>query len=93
MDKTDEEKTREMMAETDKVLALRNQGGVFTERSIQMIPAIVLPEPKPYYGIEHFTWAQMTPDQRQEAKETYDDSVQALKEIYANLLEPIAVVK
>lgn len=59
----------------------------------QMIPAIVLPEPKPFYGIEWSLWVTFDEGQREEAKITYLESADALKSIYAALLSPIAVVK
>ena len=60
---------------------------------VQMIPAIVLPEPKPYYGLEPSIWEKMSNDQKGEAQITYNDSVTALKDIYAQLLSPLVTVK
>lgn len=59
----------------------------------QMIPAIVMPEPKPYYGLGFECWTMMNNGQRQEAKNTYLESTSALKSIYEQLLKPIVVVK
>lgn len=63
------------------------------DRTIQMIPAISMPEPKPYYGLPREEYESMTEDQRVHLVGTYWDSVKALKSIYAQLLAPIAVVK
>ena len=60
---------------------------------MQIIPPIVLPGPKPYYGVDYCLWVQMGEDEREELRSTYEDSVRALKEIYAVILNPIAVVK
>ena len=62
--------------------------GAFT----QVIPPIILPEPKPFYGLTRLEWLDMADEERTQAQETYYESVEALKEIYARLLEPIAVV-
>ena len=60
---------------------------------VQMIPAIVLPEPKPYYGLEPPIWAGMSNEQKADAQATYYESVTALKDIYARLLSPFVTVK
>lgn len=66
---------------------------VDSNTTMQMIPAIVLPEPKPYYGLDWNIWVGMNADQREEARATYYESVGALQKIYSAVLEPIAIVR
>ena len=73
---------------------MMDKPGVYNKRDIlQIIPPLPFPEPKPYYGLEFAVWATMNDAMRQEAKATYLESVDALRSIYAGLLDPIAVVK
>ena len=84
---------RRVRAQMDRKVVFTGPGNGIDLNPVQMVPAIVLPEPKPFYGVDWQSWRYMDPVEKEEAKASYYQSVAALKSLYAAFDKPIAVVK